>query len=193
MRGRILGIGRNDGHAQVRVTVAHKGHLKIRDGRDSSEAGAHKRWLLSRERNMFEIKAHAGAVSSIDFSVADEFDPRKGIREHGSNNMQRFEGLAFCCAMRTSDTSREVRFFQANLFLCTVDFIRKTEAGRNTPKVVRCSIAWRTQILPAQPLACRDAIYPSWTCLYGFQVIRSPPSLKLQLLIGPLTHLLSFT
>jgi len=171
MRGRILGVGRNDGHIQLRVAAAYEGHLKTSDGRESSEAGADYRWLLSRQRNMFEIKAHASAVSSIDFSVADEFDPRKGAIDHGSNGVKRFEGLAFRCAMRTSDTSREVRFFQANLIFCAVDNIRRTEAERRIPAVDYSLAAWRTRILPAQSLDCRDAVYPSWTCLYGFQVI----------------------
>lgn len=171
MRGRILGVGRNDGHVQMRVAAAYKGRLKTCNGRESSEAGADYRWLISRKRNMFEIKAHASAVSSIDFSVADEVDPRKGAKDHGSKGVERFEGLAFRCAMRTSDTSREVRFFQANLFVCAADNVHKAEAEQSIPAADRSLAAWRIQILPAQSLDCRDAVYPSWTCLYGLQVI----------------------
>lgn len=186
MGGRLLGIGRNCGRIQLRVAAAYRGDpVKASSFAGSFEAntaeneaagaearGAH-RWLLSRERVALEAKAHASAIRSIDFSVADEFDPRATVQEHGSRNATRFEGLAFRCALKTSDVSREVRFFQANLLRSTVDYVPGTENEINM-QVAHRSAVWRARVTPAQAVDCRDAVYPSWTCLYGFQVLRFP-------------------
>jgi hypothetical protein len=184
MGGRLLGIGRNCGRIQLRVAVAYRDSpVKANDFAGAfedhtaeneaacAEARAAHRWLLSRERVAVEAKAHASAVRSIDFSVADEFDPRATGGGLPGLKATRFEGLAFRCVLKTSDISREVCFFQANLIRSTVDYIPRTDNEKSMQEA-HGSAVWRARVTRAQALDCRDAVYPSWTCLYGFQVIR---------------------
>ena len=146
MGGRLLATGRNCGRIQVRVAAAYRGgdlaafSFSAGDGNPleleamNAKARAAHRWLLGRERITVETKAHASAVLSIDLSVVEAFDPMvaAGEENHGSKRVNRYENVAFRCALKSSDVSREVCFFQVNLISSTVEYVVSSENAQST-------------------------------------------------------------